>query len=142
MAKVIYNNIIPFKGYQAMSFWPVIFARKSAKYLQGYVVNHESIHLHQQFEVLVVSIVLGLMIVFSLDLAWWWIFASLFLFYTWYGIEYLIRLCLYGNHQEAYRNICFEQEAFTYQMDYNYLPKDRKAFACVKYITKKTYRRK
>lgn len=141
MAKVIYNNIIPFKGYQAMSFWPVIFARKSAKYLQGYVVNHESIHLRQQLEVLLTSI--GILAILCLTcISWWWMILSLGIYYAWYGIEYVIRLFAYGNHQEAYRNICFEQEAFTYQMDYNYLPKDRKAFAWVKFISKKTYRRK
>ena len=142
MAKVIYNNIIPFKGYQAMAFWPVIFARMAAKYLQGYVKNHESIHLRQQFEVLVVSVAVWLVLILCFDLSWWWMSEAPFTYYIWYVTEYTIRLFLYGNHNEGYRNIAFEQEAFMYQMDYNYLPKDRKAFAWVKYITKKTYRRK
>lgn len=142
MAKVIYNNLIPFNGYQAMAFWPVIFARTAAKYLQGYVKNHESIHLRQQFEVLVVSVALLLMLILSLDLSWWWMALAPFVYYILYVIEYLVRLCLYGNHNEAYRNISFEQEAFMYEKDFNYLAKDRAVFAWVKYITKKSYRRK
>lgn len=141
MAKVIYNNLIPFKGYRAMAFWPVIFARKAAKYLQGYVKNHESIHLRQQLEVLIVSIALLLMLVLSLDLSWWWMAASPFVYYVWYVTEYLVRLCIYRNHWEAYRNISAEQEAFLFQMDFNYLPNDRRPFAWLKYITSKTYRR-
>ena len=47
MATVIYNNIIPFKGSKAVTIWPLIFARKSAKWLKDYEENHEKIHLWQ-----------------------------------------------------------------------------------------------
>lgn len=138
----VYNNIIPFKGYLAMTVWPFLFIKSKYRYqFNAYDENHENIHGRQQFEVLVVAVALALMLILSLDLSWWWMLTPLAVFYIWYGIEYVIRLFLYGNHKEAYRNISFEQEAFMYEKDFGYLAKDRKPFACVKYLTRKTYRR-
>lgn len=42
--KIIYNDIIPFKGYSAMMFFGYIFARRGCKPLSKYTINHESIH--------------------------------------------------------------------------------------------------
>ena len=47
--KVIYNKIIPFKGYKAITIWPFIFARKKLSEID---INHEKIHLAQQLELL------------------------------------------------------------------------------------------
>ena len=141
MAKVVYNDLIPFQGYKALTFIPFIFARKKFKPLDDVTLNHESIHLSQQFEVLIVAIALVLMLVFSLDLSWWWMLTTLIVYYGWYGIEYVIRLFIYGNHKEAYRNISFEQEAYMFEKDFNYLRKERNPFAWVKYLTRKTYKR-
>ena len=49
--KVIYNNIIPFKGYKAITLWPFIFARKPLNEID---INHEEIHGKQQLELLVI----------------------------------------------------------------------------------------
>lgn len=29
--KIVYNNIIPFKGYLAMRVWPFVFVRKGVR---------------------------------------------------------------------------------------------------------------
>lgn len=50
---VVYNNLIPFKGYAAMTVFPFIFARKKYKPLGKTTINHESIHLKQQIELLI-----------------------------------------------------------------------------------------
>lgn len=42
--KIIYNNIIPFKGYSAMMLFGYIFARTGCKPLSKVTINHESIH--------------------------------------------------------------------------------------------------
>lgn len=139
MAKVIYNDIIPFKGFQAITILPFIFARNKAKPLKDYVVNHESIHLRQQLEVLIASFVLILAMVLIFGLSWRWLFASLFVFYTWYGIEWLIRWIICHDTHLAYKNIAFEQEAFLNQYDMNYLS-DRKLFAWVEFIGKSTFK--
>lgn len=47
MMKIVYNNIIPFPGYAAMMLFGVIFARRSARPLSRYTVNHEAIHAAQ-----------------------------------------------------------------------------------------------
>lgn len=49
--KIIYNKIIPFKGYKAMAMWPFIFARKKLSEID---INHEKIHLVQQLELLII----------------------------------------------------------------------------------------
>ncbi|MDR2384366.1 MAG: hypothetical protein LBD80_01700 [Tannerella sp.] len=48
--RVIYNNIIPFRGFSAMMLCGVIFARKSAKPLSKPTINHEEIHAAQARE--------------------------------------------------------------------------------------------
>lgn len=111
--KIVINNIIPFVGFKAMTIWPWIFLRKG----QSYNLtddNHEEIHGDQQKEML------------------------LLFFFIWYGIEYLIRLIIYWNKNDAYYNISFEQEAYLFQDDYDYRRK-RKAFAWFKYVFKKSF---
>jgi hypothetical protein len=66
-----------------MTVWPFIFVRKSAWYSND-IDRHERIHGRQQLEML------------------------LLLFYLWYGVEYLVRLCITRNHDRAYRSISFE----------------------------------
>lgn len=45
--KIIYNNILPVKGYVAMNLFGVIFARKAYKPLHCQTMRHESIHTAQ-----------------------------------------------------------------------------------------------
>jgi len=70
-------------------------------------VNHESIHWQQQLEMLVIF------------------------FYLWYLIEWGIRL--FTNKKDAYYCISFEQEAYAYTKNFDYL-KTRKRYAWVKYL--------
>lgn len=80
MATIIYNNLIPLKGYIAITLWPFIFARHE---LSETIIRHERIHGAQQKEMLLLP------------------------FYLWYGLEYLLRLCQYRNisfEREAYAN--------------------------------------
>ena len=140
MAKVIYNNLIPFKGYTAITIWPLIFARKSAKWLKDYEENHEKIHLRQQLEVLIASAVILAALILIFGWSWWWMLLSLGVYYAGYGIDYAIRYVAYGSPHEAYRNIATEQEAYLNQYDMTYL-KQRKPFAWVKYLFRRTYRK-
>jgi len=106
--KVIYNNIIPFKGYRALNFFGILFLRRDVKQDEC-TINHESIHTHQMKELLYIF------------------------FYPWYGIEWLIRLLCYWNGHKAYRNISFEVEAYKYEKDFTYL-QSRKKYDWIKYI--------
>lgn len=97
---VIKNNIIPFKGFKAITLWPFIFVRKEYPFNEV-DLNHEKIHGRQQLELLII------------------------LFYIIYLIEWIVRLFMKGN---AYRSISFEKEAYTHQYELDYLNK-RKLFA-------------
>ena len=94
--KVIYNNIIPFRGYKCMNLFGVLFARKNAN-MDPITLNHEGIHTAQMKELLYVP------------------------FYILYGVEYLLKLLKYFDGHEAYKNISFEREAYRYERDLQYL---------------------
>ena len=49
--KLIYNNIIPFKGFKAMNLFGLCFVRKGMK-MSEKDINHESIHTAQMKELL------------------------------------------------------------------------------------------
>lgn len=106
MTKVIYNKIIPFKGFSAMAFVWWIFARQE---LTDRVIRHEEIHIKQQKEMMVIF------------------------FLLWYGIEWLLRLIQYRNRMTAYKNISFEREAYDNMSNIGYL-NTRKAYSFIKYI--------
>lgn len=130
---VIYNNIIPIKGFDALTIWPFIFVRKDGIYTDK-TDRHEHIHGRQQLEMLVFGTMLAV-VLFLLGCGWWSLFA-LPLFYYWYGIEWLARLAIYRNKKTAYKNVSFECEAYDNQGDLVYLDQ-RKPFAWIKYILKK-----
>ena len=102
--KVIYNNVIPFKGFVAMNICGLLFARKEYKPLSDTTINHESIHTSQIRELLYLP------------------------FYIIYVGEYIYKLFKYCNPKKAYRNISFEKEAYEHQGDKDYL-KSRKHYA-------------
>lgn len=97
--KIIYNNIIPFKGYVAINIFGIIFARKVYKPISKITINHEKIHTEQMKEL------------------------GFIFFYVWYGIEYLIKLIKYKNHNKAYSLLSFELEAYIHDHNEDYLLK-------------------
>ena len=103
--KIIYNNIIPFKGFKCINLFGVLFVRKGC-FMSEEDLNHERIHTAQMEEMLYVF------------------------FYLWYFIEWLIRLFRKGN---AYKNLCFEKEAYNNEDDLTYLS-TRPRFAWWKYL--------
>lgn len=105
--KVIYNNILPFKGFTAMNLFGLVLARKENEPLSEQTLQHEAIHAAQMKELLYVF------------------------FYLWYIAEWLIKLFKYG--KEAYRNISFEREAYAYDRDKDYL-KQRKHYSWYYFI--------
>lgn len=97
--KIIYNNILPGKGFKAINLFGVLFARKKFNPLSSSDINHEAIHTAQMREMLYLF------------------------FYLWYGVEWLFRLIQYRNRMTAYYNISFEREAYENQEDLEYLKK-------------------
>lgn len=102
--KVIYNNIIPFKGYKCINLFGILFVRNGST-MSDKDFNHEAIHTAQMKEMLYI------------------------LFYIWYVLEWIIKLFRYGSN--SYRNISFEREAYSNQDDLTYLD-SRKHFSWFK----------
>lgn len=106
--KVIYNNVIPCKGYKAINLFGVFFVRKGAT-ISEQDINHEAIHTAQMREILYI------------------------LFYVWYFVEWIVRIFQYKNVHKAYRNISFEREAYTNDCYLLYL-QDRKHYTWMQYL--------
>ncbi|MBK5721376.1 hypothetical protein JGH11_10875 [Dysgonomonas sp. Marseille-P4677] len=102
--KIIYNNILPFKGYIAINICGILFARRECKPLVDWMINHERIHTRQIMELFVVF------------------------FYLWYVIEWIIGVIRYRDKKQAYLNISFEREAYKNQFNLDYL-KQRKPYS-------------
>ena len=112
---VVENKYFPLKGYEAMTVWPFIFIRKGCD-IDEKDLRHERIHGRQQLEMLILP------------------------FFLWYGIEWLIRLILYRNRDDAYYNISFEQDAYMHQYNIGY-PKNYRWYEWVKYVFKRGFKR-
>ena len=106
--KIVYNNIIPFNGFKAVNLFGILFVRNGAS-LDEEDINHERIHTEQMKELLYVG------------------------FYLWYVIEWVVRLCQYGDSHTAYRNISFERESYAMQGIPDYLD-SRPRFAFLSYL--------
>lgn len=113
--KIIYNNIIPVKGFAAINLFGVLFVRKGVV-VNDTILNHERIHTTQMKECLYLF------------------------FYLWYVVEWLIRLVIYRNAHKAYRNISFEQEAYKNERNPYYLMFHRgRYYRWTQFLTATTY---
>ena len=107
--KIIYNNLIPMKGYKAVNLFGVLFAREGAR-LTDIDIRHEEIHTAQMKETLYV------------------------IFYLWYAVEWIIRVIANGfKPHDAYRALLFEQEAYRHQGEEGYLEK-RELWSFIKHM--------
>ena len=130
-AKLVFNDVIPFSGFLAMTLWPFIFVRKElAKKYSTVVNNHEHIHAEQQNEMLLVGIILAAVMFIFIGL-WALLFLPIFLWL--YILEWLIKIPVYGSSHKAYRSISFEREAYANEKDLTYLA-NRRHFIWLKYI--------
>ena len=91
----------------AITLWPFVFIRRGMK-ASDRLIRHESIHIHQYNELLVVGF---------------------FLVYVWDWLHGLIK---YRDGSTAYMQIRMEQEAYENESDEDYL-KNRKRYAWLKY---------
>jgi len=111
--KIIYNKLIPVKGFYAISLFGLLFVRdeKGEKEpVSKVTVNHETIHYYQQREMLFIF------------------------FFLWYLIEWIVKLFKYGTKDsKAYYNLSFEREAYINEHNPDYL-KNREPYAWCKYI--------
>ena len=98
------------KGFRGLTLFPFVFIKYASDKLNPVFVNHEKIHFRQQLELLILP------------------------FYIWYVLEYFIRLLHYKKRHLAYKNICFEREAYANESNLDYL-KERKFLGFLKYFS-------
>lgn len=114
---IYFSNIIPFPGFKAINLFGVLFVRKKHKeafkrlYSQRQTLNHEYIHTLQMKEMLYIF------------------------FYLWYFLEWLYQAIasIFTKKVLAYRMICFEQEAYANENNFDYT-KTRPAYAFLHYV--------
>ena len=116
-ANVIYSDkflkgISWFMSIGGITLWPFIILREMYQkewmdFKRTRIIRHESIHIAQQGELLVLP------------------------FYVLYILEWGVKLLIYG--RRAYYNISFEREAYGHE-DNKYYLQTRKPYSWVKYI--------
>lgn len=99
--KVIYNRLIPFKGYKCVNLFGVLFVREGCT-MTATDYNHEAIHTTQMKELLYVP------------------------FYLLYVLEWLWHLIRLRDTRAAYRAISFEREAYAHEGEADYLKTKKK----------------
>lgn len=102
--------VVPYLKVDAMALFPFILIRRKEMVNDEVLLRHETIHLKQEAELLILP------------------------FYVLYLINYLINRFKHKTHHEAYMNICFEREAYANESDIAYL-NTRKLWAWCKYIS-------
>ena len=106
----ILDRLSLFMRIGGITLWPWIIIRPNHRNMMK-LINHESIHIKQQEELLVIP------------------------FYLLYVLEWIIKLFVYGGPRGAYRNLSFEREANKFESDYTYI-RTRNFWAWTKYIFK------
>ena len=104
---------VPFMKVSGMALFPFILVSQRAFKKDEDIIRHEIIHLKQQLELLILP------------------------FYLLYLINYIINLCKYKNHYQAYYEIIFEREAYAKEKDTLYL-RHRPFWAFMAYFKRKT----
>jgi hypothetical protein len=95
-----------------ITIYPFIILREKYKTKKAKrLINHESIHIKQQEELLVIP------------------------FYVLYVTEFLIKSIIYRSFKKAYYNISFEREAYDNEKKPKYLSR-RKSYACFSRVIK------
>ena len=126
--KVIYNKLIPPKGFYAITVIKWIFVRDEYKHLDGSsvynkMINHESIHEQQILD-------------FTPKIFPKWLRYTIgsICFYLLYGLEWLFKLIpCFITKKSAYRSLCAEQEAYKNERNFDYI-KNRSKLSWLKKI--------
>jgi hypothetical protein len=89
--------VAPFLKVDGMALFPFILVKKPAFKQDKVLIRHETIHLKQAAELLVIP------------------------FYVLYLLNYFLNRLKFKTHHEAYMNIVFEREAYRHERNSSYL---------------------
>lgn len=108
MFVIVAKYLIP-RGFSGITLFPFILLKEKNYKNDTKMIQHEKIHIKQQFEMLI------------------------FLFFLWYVIEFFIRLIQFKKRNLAYRNISFEREAYANESNEGFL-RNRKIWNFINYL--------
>lgn len=126
---IINNNLVPFGKFDCMNILGILFVKNNTK-LPQYIINHEAIHTSQQYEILLLSLFIAL-IVSNIYASWWYLLISVIMPIFIYVLVWFVELIL-PPYSSAYKDSPFEREAYLNQTKDSYLT-TRPLFAWVKY---------
>ena len=130
-------RVLLFFSYcEAITLGPVAFSKQREEAVKQEYRNHEATHMRQWAEVTFLCATVLWLLAVTIGTSPWWGVAAPLAYYVWYGLEYLVRLCLTCDGQKAYRAVSFEQEAYDNQYDDCYNT-DAGYFGWVKYMRRK-----
>lgn len=120
------TKLIPFPGYKAVMLFGFIFTKESEEEWDKVERRHEEIHKDQYRNLfrtgLFVDTVL-LFILLALELVTWnflfFLTIPVFLFYVWYGVNFLKQWATYKKLHDAYRKVIFERQAYALEDEAN-----------------------
>ena len=140
MKRIYYESriaeVLLFFSYcETITVGPWVFTKLKESEVPQYVRNHECTHARQWTEMTMLTGLLLLAAVLAWGVSAWWLLAAPLVYYLWYGMEYLVRLCILRDGKRAYRAISFEQEAYGHETDADY-NENANYFAWVKYLGK------
>ena len=127
---VVKNKFIPFKGYETINLFGILFTRGDIDEIE---YNHENIHTQQMIECFIIGAIFIFVIcaIFKLSLIWMIIAPATF--YILYCLEYIVIRLFHKKQNDAYHDVSFEEEAYNNEkyLTYNYT---RIPFAWIKFI--------
>lgn len=143
--RIIYNRFIPFKGFGLMNILGLVFSRKPIEKITKRSKLHEAWHTLQQMELLAIGGAVAL-ILCNIYTSWWYLFALPIVPFAIYIASWLAEWLIppYHNAQllwndksvpfrtrfvrwftamwhDAYRDNCFEREAYANEDNPNYI---------------------
>lgn len=143
--KIIYNKVIPFKGFKLMNILGLVFSRVEEKFITLVDKRHEQTHTYQQYELLCIGAFISLVFC-NIYQSWWYLLGVLLIPFIIYVMAWLLEIVLppYHNVKEyfagktlwekikavpkwaskvchdAYHDNCFEREAYLNERNVNY----------------------
>ena len=132
---VVKNKFIPFKGYETINLFGILFTHDD--YIDQIEYNHENIHSVQWLECTIAAMIIILGLCLLCDISYWWLLVAPIMYYIQYGLEYLIIRCFHKKQNDAYRDVSFEEEAYSHEGNLNYITY-RKPFYWIKYVKLKS----
>ena len=142
--KVFYEcKNFPPSGYSTMMLFGFIFTKKTESEYSGKTKYHEEFHLNQYTDCFGLGLglaILSAFVLFAFNIVSLWMISlvllPLFLFYFWYGINFIFQLIKFRDWDTAYKNVIFERQAYKLGEEW-YLPCEKQtkytSFSFLKY---------